>query len=877
MVQFSMNAQTVEFSDDFESGTGNWTLQGSWGTTATQSNSASNSLTDSPGGNYAANLNISATMATGVDLTTALDAELTFWAIYDIEGGNFDYCYVEASADGGATWVNVATFLGQGNLSPWVEYTYSLGGFVGNDDVRVRFRLFTDGGFEVDGIYIDDVEITSNDEDNAAPLVIHTPPEFYESSAGDVTMVADLIDVSGIGTATLIYSVDNSPLIGVSGTNTSNDTYEFVIPEQDAGSEVSYFLTVIDASPNTNSIMTSTFNYIAGDHLIYDNGAVDFINSFGPAAASGFTSCAVRFSLFGNDVKYALIRNYTDTNRPNDDFEFHIWADENGLPGADLITPFMVTPEATLVNTSPMTRVDLSAYAAELSGISGDVFMGFTVPAGGANGQTWVVQTTPAVGNRTFTFNGTAWAAATDDYHFRLVTTSTMAADDCADATDINPLFGSAIGVTNDSPIFDNTDATVSGTEPTTGTECFDDGTFENTQWYTFMGDGNVYSIEASNCGLADYNDDTQMAVFSGGDCNTLMPVACNEDLDFNNDIYDAGVTIETMAGVTYYILIDGWDGNIGEYCLQVSQTSLITCDDIATGTGAVTSTALCFGDSATLSTGGDYVIPPIGPLDAFAWGLSTNDISGVNSSVFADTEFLGSFGLSTGTYDVLLINNAALGLPAGTYYFTPIVFGGGVDTDNTLAGLDFTNGCFLAGTSLEVTLYPEFDDLTATPASVDEITPPGNNGEASVTVAGGSGTYTYMWDNGETTDMISGLTTGDYTVTISDETGCVDPIIETISVGMIVGLDELAFNQAVQLYPNPAQNQASLNYDFSEAIDFEVRITNSLGQLMMNRQLGNVQNGTLDLDLSRFTTGVYFVNMSDGEHQIVRRLVISK
>ncbi|MEZ4935353.1 MAG: hypothetical protein R2788_24870 [Saprospiraceae bacterium] len=80
-------------------------------------------------------------MANGIDLSAAIDATLSFWAIYDIEGGNFDYCYVEASGNGGSTWVNVATFLGEGQLSPWTQYSYSLGGFVGNSDVKIRFRF----------------------------------------------------------------------------------------------------------------------------------------------------------------------------------------------------------------------------------------------------------------------------------------------------------------------------------------------------------------------------------------------------------------------------------------------------------------------------------------------------------------------------------------------------------------------------------------------------------------------------------------------------------------------------------------------------------------------------------------------------------------
>ncbi|MEL7222686.1 MAG: hypothetical protein AAGJ93_15300, partial [Bacteroidota bacterium] len=115
LVPFAMQAQTIEFSDDFESGLDNWVLEGTWGLTTAESNSPDNSLTDSPGGIYTNNLDISATLATGIDLSSALDATLTFSAIYDIEGGNFDFVFVEASPDGGATWVNIATFLGEGN------------------------------------------------------------------------------------------------------------------------------------------------------------------------------------------------------------------------------------------------------------------------------------------------------------------------------------------------------------------------------------------------------------------------------------------------------------------------------------------------------------------------------------------------------------------------------------------------------------------------------------------------------------------------------------------------------------------------------------------------------------------------------------------
>ena len=874
MVQFSLFAQTTEFLDDFESGTANWTLEGAWGLTTTQSNSPSNSLTDSPAGNYTANQNISATMASGVDLSAALDAELKFSAIYDIEGGNFDYCYVEASGDGGANWINVATFLGEDNLTPWVDYTYSLGGFAGNSDVRVRFRFFSDGGYEVDGIYIDDVEIISYDTDNAAPLVLHTPPEFYESNIGDVVMLAELIDISGIGTANLFYSVDGGAAQSIAGVDLGNNQYGWLIPGQAAGAQVDYYLEVADASTNANVTTTPTYSYIDGAHVIYDDATVDFVNVFGPAAASGLAGCAVRFTLYGSDIKYALIRNYTDINRPNDDFMFHVWADDNGLPGADLITPFSVTPEATLTNNSPMTRVDLSAYAAELSGITGDVFVGYTVPAG----ETWLVQTTPAVGNRTYNFDGTNWTLNDDDYHFRIVTTASVAADDCADATDLSNLLGGAVDVPVASPLFDNTDAMGNiATDSIPGTECFDDQTFEHTQWYTFVGDGNAYNIATAQCGSTNYIDfgDTQMAVFSGDDCGNLTPVACNEDTDFGNNIFSASVNIETEMGTNYYILIDGWDGADGEYCVEFTSIALIGCDDIAVGAASTDTANVCFGSITSFNLGDGTMIPDIGPTRGFRWIVTTADVTG-SADPFADPSYTGAFGEVTSIDDVYTPQflNDGTQLPAGDYYFTPVVYAGGT---GTIPNADFTDGCVATGTSVFITLLPQLDALSATTSSVNEVTPPGNNGEASVTASGGSGSYSYSWSNGGDTPTITGLASDTYTVTVSDDTGCVDDFVVEVVVDVTVSAEELAFENAIELYPNPAKEITSVQFTFAETMDLQISLTNSLGQIIQDIQRANVQAGTVDLDLQGLTNGVYFVKLSNGEQQTTRRLVVRK
>ena len=877
-----IQAQTTEFFDDFESGNTNWVLTGTWGLTTTQSNSPSNSLTDSPTGNYAADLDITATMANGVDLSSALDAEVNFNAIYDIEGGNFDYCYLEASGDGGITWVNIATFLGESNLTPWVAYNYSLGGFVGNTDVRLRFRFTSDGGVEFDGIYIDDFEIVSSDMDNSPPLIIHQEPVFYESQLGDIDLFADLIDISGISSATVSFVVDNGVEQTILGTNTTGDSYQFTIPAQMPGAQVDYYIEATDASSNNNAIATDTFSYIAGRHIFYDNAEVSFVNSFGPDAASGLMGNAVKFTIDGTvDVVYALIRNYTDVNRPNDDFEFHIWADNNGLPGADLITPFMVTPEANLVITSPMTRIDLSPYMAELSDISGTIFIGYTVPAG----ETWLTQTTPAIAGLTYTFDGTSWAQNTgDDYHFRIVTSEDKVSDECTEAIDISQLFGAEIGNVQTSQIFDNSNATTTTNEPSTGYECFGEpdgsGTnpsLDNTLWFTFVGDGSTYTIITSDCGGGLNNPieegDTQMAIYAG-DCSTLATVDCNEDyVSTTLDTYAGGLDFTTVAGTTYYIMIDGYLGLVGEYCLSVTKLNVILCPQIALG-NTTGSNSFCFGENIDINLEGTTVVPNEGSFSGFTWAINESDISN-STNPFNEGGFVSNFAISPNAFNPFLTNDGSF-LEPGSYYLTPVVFAAAENTDGTLPGVDFSNGCLITGQSIMVELHGDYDPILLN-GNVTGVSDTGeNDGSITAIATGGSGNYTYLWSNNETTQTIDGLAEGNYSVTLTDASNCVDPMMADFMLG-VVATNDLSLNSRLQLFPNPTHSSTTISYNFQEAQNLQVQLTNSIGQVIEEVFLENITQGQHRFDLGQWPEGVYTLTFIAGQKQATKRLTLIK
>ena len=56
------------------------------------------------------------------------------------------------------------------------------------------------------------------------------------------------------------------------------------------------------------------------------------------------------------------------------------------------------------------------------------------------------------------------------------------------------------------------------------------------------------------------------------------------------------------------------------------------------------------------------------------------------------------------------------------------------------------------------------------------------SNGSASVNPSGGTPPYSYLWNNGSTTQSVTGLSSGNYFVTVTDREGCVD--VQNIYVG---------------------------------------------------------------------------------------------
>ncbi len=174
-VDITLNASEIVLllADDFESGAGNWS--GAWGLATAQAHSPTHSMADSPIGNYGHNADIVCAMAAPVNLGTAVEGTLTYWARWNLEL-NWDCVQLEISTDGGGAWTAVAATrtvpasgqgaqqpagipVYEGNQNSWVQETVDLQPWLGQTDVRFRFRLRSDGSVAYDGFYFDDLEL----------------------------------------------------------------------------------------------------------------------------------------------------------------------------------------------------------------------------------------------------------------------------------------------------------------------------------------------------------------------------------------------------------------------------------------------------------------------------------------------------------------------------------------------------------------------------------------------------------------------------------------------------------------------------------------------------------------------------------------------
>jgi hypothetical protein len=144
--------------DSAENGISRWTAAGGWGVTTSQFYSPSNCFADSPTGNYTNTTTRSLTLTNSINVSASPVLILSYWYKHTID--TLDNAYVEVSPDNGTTWQS-AKFYNK-TVSTWTKEVIDITDLAGGSaSMKLRFSLVSNGTIVADGIYIDNIKLTS--------------------------------------------------------------------------------------------------------------------------------------------------------------------------------------------------------------------------------------------------------------------------------------------------------------------------------------------------------------------------------------------------------------------------------------------------------------------------------------------------------------------------------------------------------------------------------------------------------------------------------------------------------------------------------------------------------------------------------------------
>ena len=333
---------------------------------------------------------------------------------------------------------------------------------------------------------------------------------------------------------------------------------------------------------------------------------------------------------------------------------------------------------------------------------------------------------------------------------------------------------------------------------------------------YTVTAPTSVHTINASgfapDCTVPTVTSTTSGSVCGAGTV-TLTAASSGGTLNWytastGGTSLQAGGTYAPSVSSTTTYYVEAADGA----CVSARTAVIATVNAIPTASATATN-VLCYGNStgsvAVTGAGGTpgYVVTgdATSALSAGTYSYTVTDANGCAATASATvTQPAAPLTIASITPSDISCNPAnggnhgdgsiATSVTGGTgaYAYTWTGGAGGAGGTNPTGLITATysltvtddNGC---STSASATVgQPSVVSVTGiTPANVSCNASNGgnhNDGSIATTVTGGSGSYTYLWNNGLTVQNPTGLGTGAYSVTITDGKGC------TATAGATVG-----------------------------------------------------------------------------------------
>ena len=159
---------------------------------------------------------------------------------------------------------------------------------------------------------------------------------------------------------------------------------------------------------------------------------------------------------------------------------------------------------------------------------------------------------------------------------------------------------------------------------------------------------------------------------------------------------------------------------------------------------------------------------------------------------------------------------------------------------------------------TLEQPLPLVSDTIALTPST-------GNDGAIDVETTGGNSPYIYLWSNGETSQDLENLSSGDYWLLTTDQENCLSDTL-FVTVPSVTAVHDIP-SSAVEILGNPAQDFIVIQLsDYFISNDRLVIELIDLSGIVRLKKEALIDGGLIHLPVSQLNDGIYLLTLSYGE-----------
>lgn len=246
------------YSDNLE-GVNRFAGDAPWALVTTNSHSPTRSWHDSPGGNYANDLNLLLTGTNTIPISGIADPHVMVWAQLALESG-YDWFSILTANNGESQFGERVRFTG---TAPWAALLAPIGAA---SSTRIQFKLTTDYSIVDDGVHVDDISIVGEAQTSVALSNVSGIFRFSSLATGALPPGGAVIEVRPVGST--------APVMAYSVPLGSLGQFAMVVPRGD-----------YDVSLKIGSWLRRTFRVnasggdVTGIDVTFTNGDVNGDNS----------------------------------------------------------------------------------------------------------------------------------------------------------------------------------------------------------------------------------------------------------------------------------------------------------------------------------------------------------------------------------------------------------------------------------------------------------------------------------------------------------------------------------------------------------------------------------------------------------------------